>query len=112
MKKKANDRGVPEDEMTLARMLAETGHRGLQWTDGEWFRDDYGLATTKKSAVSCCALGALTLIRKVRHERLTVQSKFGGVAYGNDVATRWSVDREDLGESLGWAFRQAMTVSK
>jgi hypothetical protein len=102
---------IPEDEMLLAEAIAAAKARGMKHTTGAWFRDSDNFTTTRRNAVSCCALGALVLAGRIRFERVPV-GKFIGVAFGNDIESMWSaLDNKDDGESLGWAFRQAMTAS-
>ncbi len=98
---------IPADEMLLAEAIAAAKARGLKWTEGSWFRDDYGIETTRQDAAFCCALGALGVAGRVRIGHVPLSSKFGNVAYGNDTEIAWS-SGPDRGESLGWAYRQAM----
>jgi hypothetical protein len=100
---KANDKGVPEDEMMLAAALAAARARKLTFFVGQRFWPD------KKSAVSCCALGALELAG-ILNDTAQTPTELMDVWRGNDspYGPFWG-QFGDHGESLGWAFRCAMT---
>lgn len=105
---KAND-AIPEDEMMLAEALAAARSRGMGWSHRALFRDISGIRTDDiDSAASCCALGALCLAGLQDPNKLT-PPKIAEVVTGNDRGIGWTTHAGDCGESLGWAFRLAMT---
>lgn len=110
---KAND-NIPAGEMLLARAVAGARSRGLGWTDFYMFRnatDDPLLADTRripKGAAKCCAYGALKIVGAAPRRYLERPISLHNVAEGNDCGETWS-SGDDLGESLGWAYRCAMT---
>lgn len=105
-REKAND-DIPEDEMLLAEAIAAASDRGMKWTSGLAF-----VPPNQDEAVMCCAVGALVLAGKTA---LTHGSQYSsnpslwGVTHGNDMSRTWRQTPRDDGESLGWAFRCAMT---
>lgn len=107
---KAND-SIPQDEMLLAEAIAAAKARGWVGTTNAMFRNRFWRTTTRPSHTTraCCALGA---IRAAGVDLRAIPA--GDVALGNDFSGNWS-ERGDLatfaidGESLGWAFRCAMT---
>jgi hypothetical protein len=122
--KKANDKDVPEDEILLAEALAAAHEHGLRWCKGSPFERDDGSSTPRPSeAAKCCALGALFFagrlsrrlsMKMTAHDVASLGINTGQVFHGNDRDERWLGDWSawqigDRGESLGWAFRCAMT---
>lgn len=107
---KSNDQ-IPEDEMLLAEALAAAKARGLGWHKGADYLNSDGTASLGRNhaPVACCARGALRIARPRTNFYL---GAYENVPDGNDrpKTAGWSIgDREDRGESLGWAFRCAMT---
>lgn len=106
---KANDKDVPEDEMLLAEAIAAAKSRGLQHVTGQSFRTDY----IGGPLVACCALGAISLAGHLPEDEAIAcaphRHDLIGVTSGNDMDYEWGCGDLDLGESLGWAFRCAMT---
>ena len=102
-KTKSNDK-IPRDEMHLAIAIATAKAHGLKWTSDADFRDGGGKRTDMHdpNLKYCCAAGALQL---------------AGLDWGDEVIEGndadaidgWSDGTDDRGESLGWAFRKAMT---
>jgi hypothetical protein len=119
---KAND-NIPRDEMLLAEAIAAAKARGMKWCRGSAFEDADGNQTTRSKAARCCALGALALadvlpgylaISGIEREVRSIGINTGQVFYGNDFAGLWTTGdvsflAGDKGESLGWAYRCAMT---
>ena len=125
---KAND-NIPADEMLLAEAIAAAKARGLGWCSGRPFkseRDKYGGPDVGEDIIklvdtgeikSCCAMGALALAGRITIRQsfydnggVTPPDELANVYYGNDRPDflPWGCD-DDNGESLGWAFRCAMT---
>lgn len=100
---KSND-NIPADEVLLAEAIAAARARGLTGTTGALYRNAIGRQLVNpRSAVACCALGAIRLLpQRSRYAPLH------GVVSGNDTHYEWDPDQPDAGESLGWAFRCAM----
>lgn len=94
------------DEILLAKALAAANARGLKGCVGARFRDKNHNRCGAEEAVFCCALGALEIAHVVGE---IPGHSFAFVATGNDLPTVWGGARVDLGESLGWAFREAMS---
>ena len=110
---KSND-DIPEDEMLLAEAIAAAKADGFRWTARRYFGDG-----------CCCATGALHLAKgrtatyvnsfEIRITENEVADRLGAphggllIATGNDYESEWSSLEYDHGESLGWAFRCAMT---
>ena len=107
--RKSND-DIPEDEMLLAEAIAAARSRDIAWASGADFIYADGTRTISRltNPVGCCARGALRIARPRAN---FYQEKFRLVPAGNDnpLAAGWSVGTDDNGESLGWAFRCAMT---
>lgn len=102
-RKKSND-DIPEDEMLLARAIAAAEDRGLEFCIGQRF---YPNSMDPNGATACCAMGALQLGGCLDNG---TPKGLMDVWRGNDSASDglWYGDY-DHGESLGWAFRCAMT---
>jgi hypothetical protein len=88
-------------EHLLGAMIAAAKSRGLGWCKGMEYRDRDGCRTGPEDAVTCCAVGAMHL------EGLS-DDAYPMTRWGNDFGYWLDGDADD-GESLGWAFRQAMT---
>ena len=117
---KAND-NIPEDEMLLAEAIAAAKARGLGWIRHAMYHDrdgcDFpvgrsarGWQMPRRAVTACCALGALVIAGRRRLDA----SFEAAITRGNDFdwheAVMHSWDATDCaGESLGWAFRCAMT---
>lgn len=103
---------VPDDEMLLAEMIAAAMARGMGWVAGAPFVDRIGSPTGLRDAVRCCALGAAVLAGRATRHRVIPKLKqyptWNRVHIGNDRSLKWGYCDSDRGESLGWAFRQAM----
>lgn len=99
---------IEEQERTLGAMIAAAKSRGLGWCKGAFFRNSNGesVSMNDDDVASCCARGAMDLAELSSPE---LSSPGGCASYGNDENYLWSVGSGDYGESLGWAFRQAMT---
>jgi hypothetical protein len=114
---KAND-SIPYDEMLLAEAIAAAKSRGLGWASHRAFVDASGAPVTRSKATACCALGGLALAGRLS-DRIasasqgqvvpTLDISTTHVFRGNDTPDRWMPHLLDVGESLGWAFRCAMT---
>ncbi len=124
MKNKANDKDVPADEMLLAEAIAAAKAKGLRWTKGVPFRGADGERTSPDKACEVCALGALHAAGSIDLTRggdypngvmsvmfINGLAHLSNVIFGNDCDDDGWVgsDSNDYGESLGWAFRCAMT---
>lgn len=112
---KANDKGVPEDEMLLAEAIAAAKSRGLGWCSGASFQTRSGKSvhSTEQAAgsdvVAVCAVGALHFAGRWDATTM-ISSNLALTCYGNDRPDTWTNQSPpDRGESLGWAFRCAMT---
>lgn len=112
---KSND-NIPIDEMLLAEALAAAQAAGLEWCAGYPFKSARGNPCKPQRAKQCCALGALYLAGKTPLSTAIcggARNMRGGlfsarVWDGNDGEMDWARNVGDQGESLGWAFRQAM----
>lgn len=113
MRKKANDKDVPADELLLAEAIAAAKARGLKWARAFPFLSLDGSRATPQSAEKVCALGALHLagVIDMTNEGACHWPHLRGVIHGNDKEGPGWEDawHTDNGESLGWAFRCAMT---
>ena len=100
---------IEETEFLLGHMIAAAKSRGLGWCKGVMYADVHGESTWRDdpAVAMCCALGALDLLPPGE-----LQSDIRGAVYGNDIDGLWMDRGEDDGESLGWAYRQAMTVDE
>lgn len=107
---KSND-NIPQDEMLLAEALAAAKGSDKKWCSGVPFANEYGERTSAECAHAVCALGALHLAGRLDASKSLLSPLPGlrNVINGNDTAGSWLGADEDLGESLGWAFRCAMT---
>jgi hypothetical protein len=104
---------VPRDEMRLAEALAAAHAAKVGWIRGAAF----ATATSRGSGIKevdnapiigVCAVGALYLAGRWDGETL-ISREFRDTASGNDYSDQWGYESSDRGESLGWAFRCAMT---
>lgn len=109
---KSND-DIPADELLLAEAIAAAKARGLGFTTGGPFKDANDWCTPwPDSALKCCALGALEVAGAIKDATLYgdgAPPAFRMVHIGNDRDDAWTESKPDHGESLGWAFRCAMT---
>lgn len=102
-----------QEELLLAEMIASAISTGMEWCSYEFFVDASGYPTTlgnySRPPVACCGLGALMLSDSYEFGKLDGD----GVVFGNDsVDTYWGESRGDLwdsAESIGNAFKVAMT---
>ena len=103
------------DELLLAEMIAAANAIGMQGCSGAVFRDaQYLPLSGSNSAAYCCALGAMVLANRAdpkdsaeavpHRKRIDAYS----VSEGNDNDLDWSPSSADRGESIGWAFKQAI----
>jgi hypothetical protein len=65
----ANDDGVPDDEIAVAKLVQNAKARGLGWCKGALYRDVDGasLDFIDSDTVSCCAVGASYLESDTDH---------------------------------------------
>lgn len=108
---KSND-NIPQDEMLLAEALAAAKARGLKWCRDVLFLDKGGYSlpgNQSKFADSCCAYGALIVADRAPIRYAERPDNIRRIGVGNDEADNWPPHTDDNGESLGWAFRCAMT---
>lgn len=115
-KSKRRVKRVPRDEMLLAQMIAAAEAKGLEGCAGQVFADG-----------ACCAIGGMALVAHPRAyessykygtdpykyaKPVLKKFKFEDVAVwsGNDHIDEWEPDDADAGESVGWAFRNAMAM--
>lgn len=108
----SND-NIPEDEMMLAETLAAVNDRGLGWCAGSCFQVGRVMLdpANRDRADRCCALGAMVIAGVIDEMETHYSTRREGlldVTYGNDDWD-WSPHDDDRGESLGHAFRCAMT---
>lgn len=114
---KSNDNGVPRDELLLAEAIAAAEANGLRHTTHALFRSRIGTELNgpfrhaPASATRCCAYGALIAAGVVPGTFINRPRYLDEIALGNDYGepTWYGDKRNDNGESLGWAFRCAMT---
>lgn len=102
---------IPRDEMLLAEAIAAAKARGLKHCTGVPFEGGKRGGLSVYGAHACCAVGALVLAGKAtlhRDKGFAKQPSLSMVTNGNDYGFEWE-DGADRGESLGWAFRCAMT---
>jgi len=113
---KSND-DIPADEMLLAEALAAAKAGRKKWGRDYPFLTKDRTPTQPGRAYAVCALGALHLSGAVKLTRLpsgyfSLFSPVGdleAMINGNDTEGPWLWGDDDRGESLGWAFRCAMT---
>jgi hypothetical protein len=103
---KSND-SIPADEMLLAEAHAAAKARNLGWTRYTRFRDSAGNWCNPAEAASCCVLGALEFAGRLSRGGITYELR--NASEGNDCDERIWGPCTDGSESLGWAFRCAMT---
>jgi hypothetical protein len=117
---------VPHDEMLLAEAIAAAEANGLTGCDGTTFVREYDPSTGTSKPVSCCAVGALALVKTgdiekadldcYRHAATLLNNEglrrwnTTNIWHGNDEVDTWGTGA-DGGESFGWAFRNAMDPS-
>lgn len=102
----ANDQ-IPSDELLLAKAIQNAKAQGLRWCAGSNFADRNGFYATKADAYACCAVGALLLASDTA--KLVPMRMTGNIVNGNDLPWKWiEYEGDDRGESMGWAYRQAM----
>lgn len=110
--RKSND-AIPEDEMLLAEAIAAAKAKRFGWMKYSMFGDEneVGLCSTDgvpDRAAYCCAYGALVVAEKAPLLYPDRPSHLRHIGSGNDCM-EWTDGDADCGESLGWAFRCAMT---
>jgi hypothetical protein len=110
---KSND-NIPEDEMLLAEALSATRSRGLRFTTGGPFVEISEVGGERNvpwsaNAIACCVLGALEIAGRVRDATKLDTRRLANAYLGNDQGYVWTTTGRDQGESLGWAFRCAMS---
>lgn len=112
--KKSND-NIPTDEMLLAMALQNAGAYEMGWCMGAYYEDAGGRPVdtyaARERARKCCAVGALRLTDDTKMDDRGVIFR-DQVIQGNDNSYDlcWRYSGDDYGESLGWAYRQAMTI--
>lgn len=103
---------TPKDEMLLAEMIGAAKSNGLKGCTGASFLYD-----DERKQIACCAAGALSLVTGCDPSRppASLGLNYYEIYTGNDRdrdedqdGLRWSDLSKDRGESLGWAFRNAM----
>lgn len=108
---KAND-DIPEDELILAKLIQNASARGLKACKYVPYTSKDGSTSYScysNYIVSCCAMGAAYLENDSDDDIAT----YVFIARGND-SKQWSEEkpysypRDKDGESLGWAYYQAM----
>jgi hypothetical protein len=123
---KAND-SIPEDEMLLAEAIAAARSRNLNWCSGVAFEPAVDGAYDDEKTTSCCAIGALALafdpdstkqrgaycvvataLQPKLRDGENIKDPTVAIYSGNDDSRFLSGEQDD-GESLGWAYRCAMT---
>lgn len=106
----ANDRRVPRDEITLAKLVQNAKALGLKHTSGAFFRNaDDQWEDNADFAVACCAIGASKLSPDTER---SPHLGLPGIVTGNDHtddATYTITEDYARGFTLGRAFREAMT---
>lgn len=105
-KLKLANENIPEDEMVLAKILQNAKARDLGFSKGAYYKNSEGHICLPQEAVYACAVGAAML------EEDTKCTGFYYITNGNDC-DYWNnnTDLKD-GETIGWAYRQAMTVGE
>jgi hypothetical protein len=112
--KKTSVRGVPKDEVFLAKIIQNAKARGLKFTRGTFYRDAKGrdLASNYSEDVThCCAAGAALLTDKE-----TPWMVWDGLPQGNDnsvVKGSWSDQAAACaGVTIGLCYRDVMLASE
>jgi hypothetical protein len=112
---RANMKGVPKDELVLAEALANAEAEGLKFAQGTFGLSERGRPHPEGVV---CVMGAYTLGVRTKN-RFSLFTRLTGLDdyrtyLGNDRAreTGWDCAAEDNGETLGYAFRVAMTEIK
>lgn len=111
-KLKLANENIPEDEMFLAKILQNAKARDLSFLKGAYYKNSDGDVCFPQEAVYACAAGAAML------EEDTKCTGFYYITNGNDCDDYWNnntdlKDGETIdGETIGWAYRQAMTVEE
>lgn len=98
--------GTDDKELLLAKVLQNAWARDLGWCAGRPYADKYGGTSVPEDATSCCVLGAAWLEPDTHKETYPT---FGMVDGNDRLRETWS-EFEDH-EDVGYAFKQAMTVS-
>ena len=107
---------TPKDELLLAKLIQNARVRGLESSVGTYYRNeagDYEHRFTKRVKY-CCALGAALLEADTKEEIFlprmeAVKEKYYNIVKGNDGPGWWKDEKADDGESLGWAFNEALS---
>jgi hypothetical protein len=104
---KSNDRGVPKDEIQLAKLVQNAKARGLKWTKGAAYRDKSGKSQPyySEETYSCCAIGAALLNKNTKDLCINTEANDVGYTYTNKFITG---HQYSTGQLLGLGFRLAM----
>lgn len=126
---KANDKGIPEDELVVAKLIQNAAARCLVSNRGLVFKDAKGnavgpvtdvaitrimhkklLANPPKGAVACCALGAACMTEDtglyLDHDPVLVTGGNDASDYGQDYCLNEQPILRLI--SIGRAFEQAL----
>jgi hypothetical protein len=119
---RANMRGVPKDELVLAEALANVEARNLEFGVGGVGLNEDGEPFTFLGKKRVCVIGAFRCGKPLPNDDAGHMSEFEketGLSFvetylGNDTdGDLWQRNGGcDLGETLGYAFRVAMTEIK
>lgn len=124
MRKEISNDEIPEDEMLLSELISFSKDRGLGWIKGAMFHpidySDEGSLITE-NVKFCCAGGALYLYKGFSNKGFSTEPLSRSyflkeisllmtqIYFGNDFDEIWcQATSLDMGESLGWAYRNAM----
>lgn len=120
---RANMKGVPKDELVLAEALANVEARKLKFAVGYVGLDERGEPLTYLGEKNVCVIGAFRCGKPLPDEdsghmvEFEKETGFSCIEthLGNDTDSclGWQKNNdEDRGETLGYAFRVAMTEIK
>lgn len=103
---------IPEDEMFLAMILQNVKARDIGFCENTMYRDlNYISHCSAEEAMYACAVGAARL----ENDTTVLRDSFVHIIFGNDEPINWTVylETDNLdGETVGWAYRQAMTIDE
>ncbi len=104
---KANDKGVPADEMLLAKLIQNAASRGLKSIVGSLYENASGQSCLGSDAnlTGCCAVGAAYLASDTLHY---TDTEYTGLVNGNDTTGELFAGNQDT-FTVGQCFNEALS---
>lgn len=102
----ANDRGVPRDELILARLIQNAAARGLKSCRGAYYKNEDDVDVCARDATRCCAMGAAMLTPKLCPPTAII---IGNDAKGNNPTPEIADDKWLSAYTIGAAFYEALS---